>query len=276
MLGVSFGFTSAFAWGSADLAGGFATRRSDQFLVVALASLSGIVLLVALAVATGEPTPSLRSSLWAVAAGIATTLGLAALYRALSLGNVATVAPTASVVGAVLPVLFAAFTEGLPSITQLAGFVLALLGIRLVTQSQTESSDVSRRGLVLAVMAGICFGCFFILIAQVEEGTVFTPLIVMRSAGFCLALLVLLFRGVGAPQMRHTLMPFFSGVLDAGGTVFYLQAERFTRLDVATVLASLYPAATVLLAYTLLKESVSRTQWLGVALCLGAVALIAV
>jgi drug/metabolite transporter (DMT)-like permease len=274
-LGILFALTSALVWGSGDFSGGLAARRSNQFQVLALSALSGILMLLALAVVRHESLPSLSSILWAILAGASGAVGIATLYRALSLGNAATVAPAAGVVGAALPVVFGTFTAGLPGMTRLTGFILALLGIRLVSKSSTTDS-VSRQALSSALLAGGGFGGFFILIAQVEPGVVFTPLIVARCALLGVAVLMLLARGTPLPSLISNPTALVAGMLDAGGNVFYLVAKHFTRLDVVVVLASLYPAATMLLARIVLKEKISRAQWLGAAVCLTAIGFIVI
>ena len=251
-----------------------ATRRSNQFQVLTLAALSGIAVLVVCALLRGEALPSPASAAWAMSAGAAGAVGIAALYRALSLGHAASVAPTAAVIGAALPVAFSSLVEGPPGTTRLAGFALALLGIWLVSRIAPQGKGLSRLGLALACLAGVGFGGFFILIAQVEPGLVFTPLIAARSLTFCTALLLLRVRRLAWPSPTSNPIALLAGVLDAGGNIFYLLAQQFTRLDVAAVLSSLYPAMTVLLACIILKEKVTRSQWLGVALCLAAIVFI--
>jgi drug/metabolite transporter (DMT)-like permease len=276
LLGVLLALTSALVWGSGDFSGGLATRRGNQFQVLALASVSGLSVLIFLAVVRGEALPDLSSTGWAASAGISGALGIAALYRALSLGNAAIVAPTAAVIGAILPILFGLAFEGVPRLTQLAGFLTAIIGIWLLTKSPFASRDEIQGGLLFALSAGLGFGGFFILIAHVEPGIIFTPLVVAKVVSLGVALVILFAKGWGFPPISGKPIALVAGILDAGGNVFYLLAKQFTRLDVAAVLSSMYPASTVILASLILKERVSHAQWRGVLLCLVAVALIAI
>lgn len=275
-LGVLFALASSFLFGGGDFSGGLASRRSDKFQVITLSSLTGAMLLLAFAFIRRESFPSLESALWAALAGTSGAIGLAALYRALSMGNAAIIAPTAGVVGAALPVLFAAFVQGLPSREQSAGFLLAIVGIWLVTMSPSEGHVTLRNGLFLAVLAGLGFSGFFILIAQVEEGALFAPLVVAKLASLGLAISLIMTRRLPLPSITDNLVALLAGALYAGANAFYLLATRFTRLDVAVVLASLYPAVTVFLSRVVLREQISKPQWIGVGLCLAAITLITI
>jgi drug/metabolite transporter (DMT)-like permease len=275
-------------FGGGDFSGGFAVRRgmatqrgsatgrSGPFQVLAWSALSGALALGALAWWTGEPLPSRASLLWAAGAGLSGALGLLALYGALSHGNAAVVSPIAGVIGAALPVVVSAFTEGLPGTARLLGFASAMLGIGLVTRSSSNSGKASRRQIILAVLSGVGFGIFFLLVAQIESGAVLTPLVAAKLAGSCVAWGVALLGQRQLPALQGSGIAWGAGALDAGANALYLLAQQYTRLDVAVVLSSLYPAVTVLLAYLLLKERISRVQWAGVALCSGAIALIAI
>jgi drug/metabolite transporter (DMT)-like permease len=275
-LGILFAITSALVWGSGDFSGGLAARKSSQYQVLMLAALSGIVVLLVCAALWGEHIPARMSIIWATMAGLTGALGMAALYRALSMGFVASVAPTSAVICAIIPVLFAAFTEGLPKITQLGGFALAFLGIWLVSQSPSAGQNIFREGMLLAFLSGIGFGGFFVFIAQVEAGQVFAPLVVSRTITLCIALLMLRLKRIPLPSLSSNPVAVLAGLLDTGGNIFYLLATQYTRLDIAAVLSSLYPAGTVVLATVILKEKVAIAQWTGAGLCLLAVALITI
>jgi drug/metabolite transporter (DMT)-like permease len=274
LLGIGFALLSALVWGGGDFSGGFSARRSGQYAVVAISGFSGILVLAVGAVLWRESFPSTAGTVWAMLAGVAGAVGLTSLYRALSIGQAASVAPTAAVIGAALPVGFGILTQGAPEATRLAGFALALAGIWLVSQTPGGGRTRLNKAFLLACLAGLAFGGFFILIAQVEPGIVFTPLIVERCVILGIALLLSRRSGQTLPSLRANPVAWLAGVLDAGGNIFYLLARQYTRLDVAAVLSSLYPAITVLLAAMLLKEKVSRTQALGVAVCLAAIMLI--
>jgi len=276
LLGVILALTSAALWGSGDFSGGQAARKSHQYQVLMLAALSGMVVLIACDLLWGEGLPSRSSIFWGAMAGSAGALGMAALYRALSMGNTASVAPTSAIICAAVPVLVGAFTSGLPKPTQLGGFALAFLGVWLLSKSPSAGEKTFREGMVLAFLSGIGFGGFFVFIAQVDKGQVFSPIFVARTVTLCIAMLMLKLRRIPIPALTSNPIAILAGVLDTGGNVFYLLATKFTRLDVAAVLSSLYPASTVFLATVILKEKVSLAQWTGVSLCLLAVVLITI
>jgi drug/metabolite transporter (DMT)-like permease len=127
----------------------------------------------------------------------------------------------------------------------------------------------------LAAIAGIGFGGFFILLGQVDSGALFVPLAVTSCSASAVALLAMAISRTRLPSPRRNPTAVLAGVLDAAGVVAYLVAIRWIRLDVAAVLGSLYPAITVLLFRVLMKEAVNRTQWVGLAVCVAAIALIA-
>jgi uncharacterized membrane protein len=150
IIGIFFALSSAAVWGSGDFSGGQAARKSHQYQVLMLAALSGMVVLTISALIRGEGLPSGRSVFWAALAGAAGALGMAALYKALSLGHTASVAPTSAITCALLPVLFGLLTAGLPKATQLVGFVVALIGIGLVSRSVAAGEQSFREGMVLS------------------------------------------------------------------------------------------------------------------------------
>jgi drug/metabolite transporter (DMT)-like permease len=275
LIGIISALTAALLWGGGDFSGGWATRRASQFHVLVVSALSGIIVLILSASLWRESWPPAGTVAWAVLAGISGTVGIASLYHALSLGHAATVAPTAAVVSVVLPVIFSGVTEGWPEAARLAGFVFAFFGIWLLCKP-SSGREVSRPALSAAVLAGIGFAGFFVLIAQVEPGAVFGPLIVARSVELAIAVLLLRARGLSLPRLRAHPAALVAGLLDAGGTVFYLLAQGFTRLDVAVVLSSLYPLTTVLLSRFILKEKITPVQWIAALVCLLAIELIVV
>jgi drug/metabolite transporter (DMT)-like permease len=274
LTGIFLALGSAAVWGAGDFGGGIAARKCDHFHVVAVSALSGIAMLAVCTLLWREPFMPPAALAWSALAGASGGLGIAGLYRGLSLGNAALVAPTASVVGAIVPVSVSIALEGWPSATQLAGFACALAGIWLVAKSAPATAE-SWRGFRIALAAGVGLGGFLALIAQVPTTFVFGPLIASRVVSMSLAIAIVLSRGRGLPGALTNPIALGTGVLDAGGNILYILARQYTRLDVAAVLSSLYPVSTVALAAVLLKERVTLVQGLGIVLCLAAVALIA-
>ena len=272
---VLFGLAASLFWGSGDFNGGLASRRSNATSVVIAAYAVGFVLLIALALLWKEPFPVGSDLFWGGLAGLAGAIGLIAFYSALSIGRMGIAAPVSAILTASLPVLFSVFTQGLPTFLQLIGFLLAILAIALI--SRPERAKGRPEGLGLALLAGCGFGCFFILISRVNTSATFWPLAMARFTSVLFLLLVVgLRRQAIMPKMTVAPYVLLAGILDAIGNAFFVLATHSGRLDIAAVLSSLYPAATVLLAAIVLRERVNRIQAIGILLALIAVPLISV
>lgn len=272
---VIFGLAASLCWGIGDFSCGLASRRASASSVVIAAYAVGFVLLAGLALIWKEAFPSPLDLFWGGLAGLAGVIGLIAFYSALSIGRMGIAAPVSAVLTASLPVLFSAFTQGLPSLLQVGGFVLALLAIGLI--SRTERTKGRPEGLGLALLAGCGFGCFFILISRASHTATFWPLATARLISVLFLFLLMRIRQQQIqPAMILTPLVLLAGVLDAIGNAFFVLATHSGRLDIAAVLSPLYPAATVLLAAIVLRERVTRIQGIGILLALVAVPLISV
>ena len=214
--------------------------------------------------------------MWGGVAGLAGAVGLVAFYQALSVGRMVFVAPIAAMLSAAIPVLFSVFIEGLPAPLQLVGFVLAFIAVGLISGLGVVKGRP--KGLGLALLAGLGFGSFFILISRVSHGARFWPPAAARlSSLLFLFAVVLIRRQKVLPEKSVWPVVFLAGALDVAGNVFFfVLATHSGRLDVAAILSSLYPAVTVLLAIIILRERVTRLQTIGILVALVAISLISV
>jgi drug/metabolite transporter (DMT)-like permease len=282
---VALGLASAAIWGTSDFVGGIVARRLPSSAVVTLSHLLSLALLVSLALIHKSAWPDTRSVVYGALAGVACGTGVMVLYKALALGGMGLTAAVSGVLAAVLPVLWAFSTEGLPRLPQLAGIVLAAVAIWMIARA--PGSPSSRQAILLGAAAGASFGFLFILLKLAGRGGVLWPLACSRRASATLAAIVTWIgtRRTGADQVDARPKLFWpgwsvlgliaiAGIFDASGNTFYTMATRLGRLDIAAVLSSLYPASTILLAAVLLKERMTRSQAAGMALALVAVVLI--
>jgi drug/metabolite transporter (DMT)-like permease len=272
---VTFGLFASLSWGVSDFSGGLATKRAAVMGVVTVAHMIGLVLMITLAILTNEVFPSDEDLIWGGLAGLAGLIGIAALYRALAVGRMGLAAPTAAVLSATLPAFVGILLHGLPALLQLAGFGFGLVSLWLASYSRHMLRETG--GLGLAVLAGVGFAGFFILIDRIDSETVFWPLAAARFASATVMVAAMLVSRRNWMPRGKQLWTFvvLAGLLDAGGNVFFALATQAGRLDIAAVVSSLYPAVTVLLARIVLKEQVSRVQALGVVTALIAISLIA-
>jgi drug/metabolite transporter (DMT)-like permease len=274
---VLLALSSAAAWGAADFAGGIGSRRIGIYRTVFFQELIGLTLLIPALLLTGERLASPSVWLFGFLAGICGNFGLLLLYRALASGTMSIAAPVSALMTAILPVIVGSISEGFPSGLTFVGFGFALLAVWLISQNTDATRDnlSHMADLRLPLLAGIGFGLFFILIHEAARQNTIWPMIASRTTGlFVVGLTILLRREGWSIERGVRPVILLNGVLDIGGNAFYILAGQAGRLDVAAVISSLYPGATVLLAWVLLKERLSHSQWLGIAAALLAILLL--
>jgi drug/metabolite transporter (DMT)-like permease len=268
---------SSAIFGISDFAGGMAARRVSAVTVVFGAHLTGLVGLLVAAPFFGDGAPPLADVGWGVAAGIGGGVGVALLYHGLATTRMSVVAPAAALVGTVVPVLFGVATGERPAPLAWVGMALAVPALLLIPGRSEGTGSASGRALWYGVVVGILFGLFGVLISRTGADSGVWPLLSARAASVPLMAVV-------AVGMRRPVVPapgarglvFVTGVLDATANVLFLLALRIELLSIVAVITALYPASTVALAFFVLGERVNRVQAGGMALAVGAVALIAV
>lgn len=269
----AYGMAAVLAWGTSDFLGGYATRRANAFLFTTVVNIGGLLLVGMLAVATHAPLPSGRSAAWMLAGGISGGAALAIFYRALSSGRMGLTAPVAAVLSAAIPAVFSMYREGLPGSVPMLGFVLAAIGLWLITRTEAGSTP---DGIGFAVLAGIGFASFYLCVRQAGDASPLWIASLTRTGGLIITGLIVLllgkFRDITPAGVRWGLL---TGCIDSIGTIFFVCAIQTGRLDEAVVISSLYPAVTVLLARLFLKEHLTRWRFVGLLAALAAVPMIA-
>ncbi|MCU1667334.1 MAG: putative rane protein [Blastococcus sp.] len=269
---------SAVVYGAADFCGGLATRRATAFAVVAASQAAGLVaLLLLLPWLGGHPEPV--DLLWGAAAGLAGAAGLVVFYRALAEGVMSVVAPVTAVAAAAVPVLVGVALGERIGWWATVGIALALVAVVLVAAEEGLPSLRTARpaGLVPPLLAGASFGLFFVLLDRAHDDAGLSPLVGARTASMALVVLIAVLgkRSLKTPRVAlPTVLIAGMGDLTANA-LFLLATQQGGQLAITGVLASLYPASTVLLAQLVLREQLARTQIAGLVSAAGAVVLIA-
>lgn len=274
-LAVLFGLLSALTWGAADFGGGRAARRGPVFGVVLVSQALGMGLAAVLAIVRGEAFPAAADFGWAALAGLAGALGIASLYQGLASARTAVVAPIAGVLAATIPVTVGWLSQGMPSVWRMIGIGVALLAVVLVSRSPDPLTG-RPAGVRFGILAGLGFGLFNVFASRFSPGVVFGPLVIVRALeGAAIVSAILLTRRAWRVPRSVVPLALAVGVGDMAGNGFFVLAAQAGRLDVASVLSSLYPVTTIVLAAILLRERVNRVHGLGIALAAAAIVLIA-
>jgi drug/metabolite transporter (DMT)-like permease len=212
-----------------------------------------------------------------VVAGLVGLVGLSAAYRGMAIGVVSVVS-TIAATGPVVPIVVGLVQGERPSALQFGGIVMTLAGIALLAfdrRPQSEGKLVP--GVGLALLAALAFGVFLVAIRYASRPDPLWGVLATRT-GSVLALLLLGLAFRSRVRVARTDVPslFLVGVLDVSADVFFAFATTIGLLSIVSILSSLYPVATVILARIVLNERMARLQQAGIGLALAGVLLISI
>jgi drug/metabolite transporter (DMT)-like permease len=266
---------SAVTLGVADFTGGRAGRRTSAPSVAVGVELVGLIMVPFAFLVLPHGFDGI-AALQAFAGGAVGGLGLIAFYRAMALNLIGVVAPITGFVAAALPVAVGLIGGDHLGVWQLVGIALGLVGLLLVTGADSETAKNARRGVLLALFAGVTFGLFFILFHAASHSGV-TAFVSGRLGSSFAAFVAAIVSGTSIAIRRPAWrLIAFGGLIDGSGVVLFLYATHTGLLSISSVLTSFYPAFTVLCARFLTHERLTRLQALGAVMAVVAIALIAI
>jgi drug/metabolite transporter (DMT)-like permease len=274
-----FALLSSVMWGTSDFLGGTAARRLTSVAVVTISAAFGLAAVLVAAVVVGAFESPAGYLGWAVLGAVAGTLALTSFYRALAIGTMGVVAPVASL-GVLVPLLVGLVSGDRPEPVQLAGVVVAILGVTLASGPEVASGGAAgggARSLLLAVVAAAGFGTVFVALAEGARSSTVMTLVVMRSVSLLLIFAVAMTTGRDQLRVGVRNLPVLAvvGLFDVGANATFAWASRHGLLSLVAVLSSLYPAVTVVLARVVHSERLRPLQLAGVLSALVGVVLIA-
>jgi drug/metabolite transporter (DMT)-like permease len=283
-MAVLLALASALAYGLSDFVGGLVARRTSAWSVAVVGSLTAATCTAVLA-AFAPGDPSAADLAWAGLAGIGSGAGAGFLYRGFAAGRMGVVAPVSAVGAAVVPLLVGVVSGERPALLAWVGIAVALPGIWLVSREPVpeeaalegpERPSATAEGVVDGLLAGLGFGVLFAGLGQIPDSAGLWPLALTQLLSVPAVVVIAgLLRERWLPRHRAAWHAVWCGVLSTVATAAFLVATQRGFLTISGVLASLYPAFTILLAAMLLKEHIHRAQAIGLVLCGGAVALVA-
>jgi drug/metabolite transporter (DMT)-like permease len=265
---------SALLWGGSDFLGGMAAKRAGAMHVVMISQVSGLLVVAVVAALTRAYDADPGYLAWGLFAGVAGPVGLVSFYAALARGRMGVVAPIAAM-GVLVPVVIGLVAGERPAPVKVVGIAIAVVGIMLASGPEL-SGHTGRGPVLLAAVAAVAFG---LALFGLDGGSTYSPVMtafVMRtvsSVGFTVVVAV---QGLSRlPRGRGLLLAVSAGVGEVIANLLFGLASTMGMLSLLSVLASLYPIATILLARVVLHEKLGRIEYAGVVAALVGVVLIA-
>lgn len=275
-MGVLFALIAAATYGVSDFVGGLASRRISALNVLLVSYPVGALIMAVGLIGYSGPV-SLPTLLWSLGGGVAGLAGVALLYSALAVAPMNIVSPVTAVMSAAVPVLGGVLRGERPQPVAWVGIVLGLVAVVMISRQPADHPHppIGWRPLLMAVLAGVGFGVYFICLASADHDSGLWPVVLSRccSAVLVLPLLLVVDRLVRPPRAVLGLAAI-AGALDAAANLAFLLASRHGLLSLAGVVTALYPAGTVALAVLVLRERTVATQRVGLAVAAVAVVLL--
>jgi drug/metabolite transporter (DMT)-like permease len=265
---------ASVVWGFGDFVGGVKARVLPALAVMAYSQPFGLVMLIVAVAVRGEGPPG-PAVLWACLAAVLGTIGLAAFYRGLATGAMSVVAPIAGA-AAVIPIAIGLASGERPGIPAELGFVLAIGGIAMTSRERNADRTKLAAGAAWGLVALVAFGSFYVPMRAASEADVLWATLVFRitSVGLVWSCMLALRRRTRVGR-QHLPALVVVGILDTAGNVLFAAAAARGLVSVVSVLASLYPVVTALLARVALHERITRSQEVGVVVTIAGAALVA-
>lgn len=276
-MAIIYALLASCSWGLSDFIGGFASRRFGMVTVLLLIQAGGLVVAGVVLLIVSPAMLSGPDALLACGAGLIAVTGLACLYSAFAIGTMSVVAPVASA-GVVLPVLVGLLGGDRPSSAQLIGLVVIVTGVMLASRERSETHaerHAARLSVLLALIAGLCLSSFYIFVRTPAEHSILWTVILVRAAPLPIIAAFWWRSGAGLPRPRLAAGILAAGSIDYLATFLIAAASRGGDLAIVSVLGSMYPVVTVMLAAAVLRERVRPSQYVGVAMALIGVGAVA-
>jgi drug/metabolite transporter (DMT)-like permease len=277
MVPVLLSLAASSCWGVADFLGGLQSKRVPVAVVLCVVQGAGLVVVLAIIAITSEPFPGARAAILSIVAGIGGIVALGCFYRALAIGTMSIVAPI-SATGVTIPVVVGLATGDELSTVVAIGLAVTFLGVVLASREQHDDAEQAAAGKLsvgLALVAAVGFGSYFVLSDAAADDSVLWLLVLARSIPVPALALFAWARRMPAPKGRTASTLVLAGTLDCSATALYAVANTKGALSIVSVVGSLYPVMTLLLARVVLGERIRRLQQAGVAAALTGVAMIA-
>lgn len=291
MFAVLLAALASVSYGSSDFSGAMASKRTDSAVVTVFSQLVSLLTLGLVLLVLTPHAWTLRDLLWGCLGGLGVAVALTCFYRALAIGPMSTAAATTALVGALVPLVAGIAFGERPSAITMVGILASIPAAVLVSAGGAEGR--ASLGLTprerfatrahqavttrLSIIAGLGFGLFFVSLSRTSAESGLFPLVGARLASIVLLAVVLTGRRSWSRPRRSSIAHIVAaGVLDCAANAFYLTALQDGQLTWVAAIASLYPATTVLLAWVVLKERMTRVQLVGLALAGSALALVAI